>query len=165
MVVKEQGMADRTKEMIESIDDKGLVRIFVYGTLKKDHGNHGLLLESDAVFLGYDSITGAYKMCDMVGFPGVYRPQPAPTNHTTIRGELWAMKPEGLATLDMLEGHPNFYRREKFWTNNEKRAWMYLLSPRYVGQMKVLTTEKKSIPEGIWRPSDAENTHWETIND
>ena len=154
-------MADKTKE---EFDDKGMIRVFVYGTLKKDHGNHVLIQASGGEFLGYDSITGAYKMCDMGGFPGVYHPGDG-AMQKRIYGELWALQPEGLATLDMLEGHPNFYRREKLWTNDvEKKAWMYFLSPRYISQRPELRKPVRNIDSGIWGASNAEKEHWGEAN-
>lgn len=150
-------MAQKTQELI---DDKGKIRVFVYGTLKKEHGNNVLIQASEGEFMGYDSVEGAYKMCDMGGFPGVFHPGDGST-HNTIYGELWALQPEGLATLDMLEGHPNFYKREKLWTNNEKKAWMYFLSPRYMSQMAQLRQPKRRIMSGLWNPSKDELAHWE----
>lgn len=152
--------------MAQKVDDKGLIRILVYGTLKDGHGNHRLIKNSGGRFIRYDSITGPFQMCNMTGFPGVYRNQEGDLgNLQTIKGELWALEPEGLATLDLLEGHPNFYRREKYWTNGNngdaKKAWVYILNPNWLKGMKSYLTPDRIIPEGIWKPSAEETKFWE----
>lgn len=160
-------MADKTKH-----DDskRGKVRVFVYGTLKEGHGNHTLLKEANAEFVGYDSITGPLLMTDMVGFPGVYRPKCTGGEvecdadaANMIKGEVWAMDPEGLAALDYLEGHPTFYRREKWWTDREVRAWVYMLSPQTT--LRAISrgwlADDRQLPEGIWNPSTEEAEFWE----
>jgi len=152
-------MAQKAKEL----EDKGKIRVFVYGTLKQDHGNHVLIQAAEGLFMGYDRVEGAYKMCDMGGFPGVYHPGDA-TTRNTIYGELWALEPEGLATLDMLEGHPNFYKREKLWTANEKRAWMYMLSPRYISQVSALRQPKLEIKGGLWGATKKELAYWDACD-
>jgi gamma-glutamylaminecyclotransferase len=145
---------------MSEFNDNGKIRVFVYGTLKKGHGNHVLIESANGVFMGYDAVTGPYKMCDMIGFPGAYHPGDGSMSKT-LYGELYAMEPEGLATLDMLEGHPNFYKREKLWTKNGKRAWMYFLSPRYLSQTPALKMPDREIKSGIWRASKEELAHWE----
>ena len=158
-------MSDRVK------NGKGQIRVFVYGTLKEGHANHGLLANADATFLGYDSITGPVRMTDMVGFPGVFRPSEMKGEERnddgtltpqSMRGEVWAMEPEGLNSVDMLEGHPTFYRREKWWTDGQKRVWVYLLSPASVkrGEERGWLDPERRIHEGIWRPSIEEKKHW-----
>jgi len=148
---------------------KGKIRVFVYGTLKEGRGNHSLLKSANAQFVGYDAVTGPIQMIDMVGFPGLYRPAAAGGENVQeatpfrARGEVWAIDPEGLAALDYLEGHPTFYRREKWWTEGGVRAWVYLLSPQTT--LRAISRgwleDKKEIPEGIWNPSDEELEHWE----
>ena len=142
-------MADKTKDPI----DKGMVRVLVYGTLKNGHSNHTLIEEAGGIFLGYESVTGPYQMWDLGAIPAVTHSE---TGERTIRGELWAMDPEGLATLDMLEGHPNFYQRNKVWTDRlKKRAWMYtLVATNYLSEH---TTPTKA---GLWHGSSDENKFW-----
>lgn len=70
-------MSDKVKD---SSPAKGKIRVFVYGTLKEGHSNHGLLYSAGAEFVGYDSITGPFRMTDMVGFPeSIVRPRPMRT--------------------------------------------------------------------------------------
>ena len=109
-------------------DDKGKIRVFVYGTLKIKHGNHTLLEKARADFVGHDTITGAFQMYDLNGFPALHG---AEENHQ-IKGQIFALpNEEGLAALDYLEGHPNFFRRVKLWSDRlKKRVWVYMLPPR-----------------------------------
>lgn len=81
-----------------------------------------------------------------------------------MRGEVWAIEPEGLMALDLLEGHPSFYRREKWWTDKDVRAWMYMMSPGAVvrGLEKGWFDSERNIPEGMWRPTKDEQEAWET---
>ena len=142
-------MSDKVKDA----DDKGMIRVLVYGTLKKGHSNHGLLEEANAKFIGYDSVTGPYRMFDLGAIPAVVDTDPGSNNK--IRGELWAIHPEGLAALDLLEGHPNFYQRRKLWTDqNKRRAWMYFL----MAQNYTENAEPKAL--GIWHGSTEEHKFW-----
>lgn len=157
-------MADKVKDDTE-VDDRGMIRVLVYGTLKEGHANHRLIKAAGGQFLGYDSLSGPFRMVDMTGFPGVVMEEADDDEEiktSTIYGELWGIEPEGLAAIDLLEGHPNFYRRFKWWTNGEKRAWVYMLAPKWLDNMKVYLTNDRTIHEGIWKPSDTETEYWET---
>lgn len=141
-------MADKVKEP----SDKGMIRVLVYGTLKKGHSNHVLLEEAEADFIGYDSTTGMYNMWDMGQIPAMMDSN----NEHRIRGELYAINPEGLVALDMLEGHPNFYRRQKLWTDiHRRRAWVYMLhSSGFIHE------GVKEVTAQLWHASTAERAFW-----
>lgn len=142
-------MADKVKDDLY----KGMVRVLVYGTLKHGHANHGLLEEAGAVFIGYDSVTGPYNMWDLGNIPAV---MDSATGNRRIRGELWALDPEGLAALDMLEGHPHLYQRRKMWTDiHTQRAWVYMLNATNFLHEQV--TETKAC---LWRASAEESKFW-----
>ena len=83
----------------------------------------------------------------------MYRPDASPH---PIRGEIYAIDTEGLAALDMLEGHPHLYRRSKHWTDlQKKRVWVYrLVSERF----KPNNTDRRV--GGIWKGSPEENKFW-----
>jgi len=153
-------MADKTK-----FDDKGMIRVFTYGTLKEGHGNHRLFEAANAKFMGFDSVTGPFQMQDMVGFPGVFRPaaldEDAQPKNNVIKGEVWALEPEGLASVDLLEGHPHFYRREKMWTDNNHRAWMFILNPDFLRKRPSFLENTRTIETSLWGASDEELKHWD----
>jgi gamma-glutamylaminecyclotransferase len=141
-------VADKVKEP----SDKGKIRVLVYGTLKKGHSNHILLEEADAEFIGYDSVTGHFGLCDMGAIPAVVDS----TDISTVKGELWAIGPEGLASLDLLEGHPNLYARRKLVTDiHERRAWIYMLQAT-----NWLPASPAYAKGGLWKSSDEEIDFW-----
>lgn len=143
-------MADKVKDPA----DKGMIRVLVYGTLKVGHSNHILLEKAEAQFIGYDSVTGPYQLYDLGAIPAV---MDAPSQgNRKIRGELYAIQPEGLAALDLLEGHPHLYQRRKIWTDvHKRRAWVYMLvAPNFLHD----GAEAKSA--GLWHGSPEENKFW-----
>lgn len=121
------------------------IRVFVYGTLKRGHGNHRLLAQSK--FLGRCVIRGKYQMVSLGGFPGlVEAPMDAP--EVPISGEVYQVNDDTLLSLDFLEGHPRFYERFKISTPY-KNAWAYFLPQAYIG---------KGYPpvDTAWNPTDEE---------
>lgn len=105
--------------------------IFVYGTLKKGYGNHRLLTSS--VFLG-SGITVKKYLMTANGIPFV-SDEPDNKNITNIVGELYQVDNQTMYQVDMLEGHPSFYKREKVEVemldnyNSRCMAWMYFHPP------------------------------------
>lgn len=82
--------------------------VFVYGTLKRGHANHGLL--KDATFLKEGEVNGSIYDLNG-GIPGLVR-----ANEETkerVHGEVFMVNDEQLARLDRLEGHPGLYKREQ----------------------------------------------------
>lgn len=106
--------------------------VFVYGTLKRGHGNNKLL--SNAEFIGKAETVDKLHMTTNGAFPYVSKTKQT----TTIKGELYKVTHlNTLTSLDRLEGfHPifagqnrNHYHREKVKINvngNIKEAWIYL---------------------------------------
>ncbi len=137
--------------MSEKVNDKGMVRVFVYGTLKRGHCNNVLLSQKDAHFLGYDTIREKLALADLGAFPAVVPDD----DHQTIYGETYAIDEETLEDLDWLEGHPAFYTRRKVRTKTlDKRAWVYVMEDISI------TGVEDYIPEGTWRPRPAEDAFW-----
>lgn len=123
-------------------------RIFVYGTLRKGQGNHGLLLSPTTRDLGPAVTLDAYQMISLGGFPGVRHPDPPGSPASPIVGELYEVDDETLARLDLLEGYPRFYERIQVRLHltakpaGEHAAQMYVLARRReVGDL---------IPDGDW---------------
>lgn len=98
--------------------------LFVYGTLQSNLCNHSLL--DKAIFLG-QALAGE-RMALYVGrLP--YLVREARYDGPEVLGELYLVNEEVLATLDRLEGHPNFYKREKivvFYEGEAEKVWAYL---------------------------------------
>ena len=81
-------------------------KVFVYGTLKEGHGNNVLLSFSER--LGTGITEDKYIMYEL-GIPYVSKS----FKLTRISGEVYRVKLDTLEALDLLEGHPNWYKREK----------------------------------------------------
>jgi len=73
--------------------------IFVYGTLKRGHSNHGYL--RGQCFIGMAMTEPAFRLHDLGGYPGMVSDQAA---GISIHGEVWEIDLECLARLDDLEG-------------------------------------------------------------
>tara|TARA_R110002020_G_scaffold148779_1_gene324807 strand:+ start:2778 stop:3212 length:435 start_codon:yes stop_codon:yes gene_type:complete len=126
--------------------------VFVYGTLMKGFGNHGLLRES--IPLGVAETIEEYVLTAL-GIPFVTKAQEEDPSLTTIKGELYLVDDNTLGRLDALEGHPYAYKREKAEikyndSGAEMRslAWMYFYP----------TQQGNPIKGGDYREY-SENTH------
>lgn len=95
--------------------------VFVYGTLKRGHGNSVLLNEAEFV---QDAITPPkYTMRNLGWFPGVQL-----DGSTPIVGEVYKVTDSELARLDRLEGYPSFYDRVRISLKGlDVEPWMYVL--------------------------------------
>jgi gamma-glutamylcyclotransferase (GGCT)/AIG2-like uncharacterized protein YtfP len=91
--------------------------LFVYGTLRRGGANHALLERARCV----GPATTVVRFALFVA--GIRVPAPAPAHHR-VRGELYAIDAETLATLDRLEGHPRWYERRplRVVLDDESRA-------------------------------------------
>jgi gamma-glutamylcyclotransferase (GGCT)/AIG2-like uncharacterized protein YtfP len=101
--------------------------VFVYGTLKRGYWNNRLL--QDSKFIGEATSVGSYYLASS----GI--PYAVPDNYAhdkdcyPIIGEVWEVDEGVLEDLDMLEGHPDWYKRElRDFTLDEYvelKAWIY----------------------------------------
>lgn len=82
------------------------VTVFVYGTLKR--GKHNNYLMSNSKYLGVGVTKRKYAMYEH-GIPYVSQK----TQTTEIVGELYEVDRHTLKSLDMLEGHPDWYVRQE----------------------------------------------------
>ncbi|MEB3322820.1 MAG: gamma-glutamylcyclotransferase family protein [Synechococcaceae cyanobacterium] len=97
--------------------------VFVYGTLKRGHGNHHWL--AGARFAGEAVLPGAV-LHDLGPFPM------AVPGEGRIHGEVYAVDGGILAALDCLEGCPRLYQREQRALADGRPAWVYLGRARQV---------------------------------
>lgn len=110
--------------------------VFVYGSLLRGLGNHGVLGESREV--GSGMAQGSFEMISMGGFPGAYR---VPVGGWIV-GEVYECDADMMGRLDRLESNGSFYQRELvdvFLSNGDTvEAWVYLLmDPGHYGQSVV----------------------------
>lgn len=75
--------------------------VFVYGTLKRGHGNHRLLEVDGVEYLGVDYLPASAVEC--VGFPMAKFDATAPVKYLLV--EVYKVSDEVLKTLDRLEGY------------------------------------------------------------
>lgn len=105
-----------------------LVKIFVYGTLRKGYGLHSQCL-TNSKFLGDAETVEKYAMY-VNAIPYVIKDDKV----STIKGEVYLVDPYTLEAIDRIEGHPNWYRREKikvkYNTGKTDKAWLYFSRQR-----------------------------------
>lgn len=79
------------------------MKVFVYGTLMKGHGNH-ILLENDK-FLG-NAVLKDYGLYNVSSFPGIIKQDGA-----AVKGEVYSISESTLKRLDTLESEGSLYIR------------------------------------------------------
>lgn len=106
------------------------VLLFVYGTLKRDHGNNRLLYDSK--YLGPATCKGML-LTDLGPFPAGNFTDGRLSDITdpVTLGELYAINNSTLRAVDRLEGSPDFYVRNLVSVYDEKDvekvAYTYIL--------------------------------------
>jgi gamma-glutamylcyclotransferase (GGCT)/AIG2-like uncharacterized protein YtfP len=113
-----------------------MIRLAVYGTLKRGRGNNRLLSGSE--FVGAGKTKDKYLMTDC-GFPQVYEKEYTPTDCegylTNVTVEIFDVPDSQIARVDQLEGHPNWYCRKPIQVilNNgeEVTAEIYFMQETY----------------------------------
>ena len=101
-----------------------MTNIAVYGTLRKDQGNDGLLRGSPLVARGVTE--SLFKMYSTGGFP-ICVPHPQGVGITV---EVYAVDDNVLSNVDSLEGYPGWYKREQYTVLTDdgvQTAWMYYM--------------------------------------
>jgi len=97
---------------------------FVYGTLKQGGGLHYWMQGAHLVGPA-ETHDRTFLMIDLGYFPGVVKYE----HGLKIKGELYEINENMLATLDRVEGYPRLYTREQVPVvcNGETyAAWIYL---------------------------------------
>jgi gamma-glutamylcyclotransferase (GGCT)/AIG2-like uncharacterized protein YtfP len=119
--------------------------VAVYGTLKRDNGNHQLLTRFNANLKGTSWQYGWHLMS--VGpFPAAL-PSHSPKDRIEI--EVYEVSAMCLTALDALEGTPNHYERVEVNTVFG-RAWMYMYTPLSLLNFVDRRDMVPMIPSGKW---------------
>jgi len=106
------------------------IRVAVYGSLRRGMGNDGLLSGSE--LLGTTGVEG-FEMYSLGAFPAC-----VPTDgEEMVQVEVYEVDMGTLESLDMLEGYPNFYDRQRVSTVFGE-AFMYFMHQEPEGQPKVI---------------------------
>lgn len=74
-----------------------MTKVFVYGTLRRGHGNHRLLTTSE--YIGVAVLEG-YRMVSLGGFPAIFKGE----KDDVVMGEVYYVTQPVLNDLDRLEG-------------------------------------------------------------
>jgi len=109
--------------------------VTVYGSLKKNYGNHGLLAGSR--FVAPTLTPTEFTMLNLGAFPGLIEWS------TAIVGEVYEVDSSTFVNLDRLEGYPHFYNRKLIPTEYGD-AWIYFLNGKYADR------NKDFVPSGEW---------------
>ncbi|MGX5175292.1 gamma-glutamylcyclotransferase family protein [Aliikangiella sp. IMCC44653] len=115
--------------------------VAVYGSLKRNLPNHGLLRSAE--FIDTFKTLPQFTLLDLTHFPGAIE-----NGSTAITIEIYEISPEILAQLDALEGHPTFYKRRKVGIPNFGQAWFYVLSDEFLSENPA--EEFKVVESGEW---------------
>ena len=104
------------------------IKVFVYGSLKRGFGNHGLL-ESSKYIGTTETVFPNFRMHSLLGsFPAVTS---CTNDGFAIMGELYEVNLHTLNALDKLEGNGTMYTRRLVSVYNDNgdvvEAWMYLM--------------------------------------
>lgn len=132
--------------------------LFVYGTLKRGHGNHPLLERYDSDFVGPATTVEATFLLTET-FPMVFRAsEPYPPGYAfhvgKILGEVYRVSDEGLKHVDALEGHPTFYTRTPIQVEmggDPIDAEIYLMVNRGVSRADLARPVNKVLEWGRYR--------------
>lgn len=99
--------------------------VAVYGTLKRGLSNHGLL--ADAEFIGSGETLEKYRLC-ISSLPFLL--DGVSEDGYNVDVEVYRVTPREMIQLDLLEGHPSFYKRKQTTVvvdGKEMVAWTYFV--------------------------------------
>lgn len=104
------------------------IPVAVYGTLKRGFGNYERLLAEpeQATFIGSGHTTSRYPL-EVRGIPYLYE-QAGRGHHVKV--DIFLVNNETLRKLDVLEGHPRWYKRKMVWissTRIKRKCWVYFM--------------------------------------
>ncbi len=114
-----------------------MTRVFVYGTLLAGEANHHLL--EGARLAGAARTRPVFALANLGYFPAL-----VDGGASSISGEVYEVDAATLARLDVLEGHPRFYRRRRVALDDGTHAHTYVLSPEQAAGRPI-------IDSGDWR--------------
>lgn len=103
------------------------MKIFVYGTLMSNDYNHSVISEGNCKFLKKAMTKREFTLYDLGGFPGMVR-----GGNNSIIGEVHEVCSETIRRMDILEGHPQFYRRSLIELQCGEKVQTYILNQDYV---------------------------------
>lgn len=132
-------------------------KLFVYGTLKRNYGNHRCLQGSK--YLMDLVVRDNFYLIDLGPFPALIHD---PNNRYSVYGELYEIDDKILKRCDILEGYSSFYDRSLRELEGVGSVWLYYLNPntydlekRYHGYDKLERWERTLPVSGMRNASGA----------
>jgi gamma-glutamylcyclotransferase (GGCT)/AIG2-like uncharacterized protein YtfP len=124
--------------------------LFVYGVMMAGEPDHGRL--SGARALGEAATEPTFDLVDLGTQPALVH-----GGTTAVRGEVYAMVPALLGSVDLVEGHPLRFRRGPIRLDDGRVVEAYLLEPDQV-------RGRRRIRSGDWKarlaPRPREERAW-----
>lgn len=99
-----------------------VIKVFVYGSLKKNFPNSKYL--KTARFIKNISTSDKFTMYDFGYYPAIVFDD----SGYLIEGELYEVNNRTLDNLDILEGYPSFYNRKLINLEDGNSAYIYYLN-------------------------------------
>lgn len=131
--------------------------VFVYGSLRQGFGNHGLLAENNAKFIGNSTIR-ARLYTEHWGWPFI---KFSWSNKERVVGEVYEVDRPCMNRLDQLEGYSynrshNLFNRKRATTDKGQIVWIYEGGESLLQRTSISAVHIKS---GDWKI--AKNEHYE----
>ncbi len=98
-----------------------MIKFFTYGTFRQRECRHDILQKFKPEFLKTTTTAPEYKLFNLGSFPGMIE-----NGDKEVIGELYNISEGALSTLDMIEGHPAFFRRKEIKLSDGTCAISYL---------------------------------------
>jgi len=114
-------------------------KLLVYGTLKRNFYNHGLLEEfsGESEFIKNTRTRfSTYYMKENGGFPAVFFKAAL---GSFISGELYLVSDKIRDNCDQLEGHPVWYQRRRVPLVGSEECWMYIMRDKFIESFPIIT--------------------------
>ncbi len=139
------------------------VRVFVYGTLMKGQANHRVLVELDAIRLGAARTVASRTLVDLGPYPALLPASPErDAERCSVAGELFEVAEAGLEVLDVFEGCPDLYVRERIALEGSE-AWTYVLA-RPIPRHAVVLEDGRYPGGGVALAKDATEREEEVLD-
>ncbi len=116
-----------------------MIRVFVYGSLKRGFRHHDVMEAEKATFLGAARTAPGFRLIR-------YGEYPALTHGGSgfVTGELYEVTEGALAALDEFEDCPDLYQREEIALEDGAVVFSYVVSQARAARFP-------AIGDGIWR--------------
>lgn len=107
------------------------MKVFVYGTLRKDEYNH--IFVENSKFIKTAHTKPEWIFYDLGGFPAA-----CANGSTAIFGEVYEVDQNTLDKLDILESHPEFYVRKTISLEDGEKVFAYILRDAHCSGCRVI---------------------------